>query len=106
MSLECDAFIKTTAVTSKKAKLTAEGETYVEKGSPEFQVHAAVPADGISLTDINVRFNIDDHSFPFEQKNLQAKLGAAVVKIGMSQCMRLKWLRMDKAAGKLYAEVF
>eukprot|EP00611_Tribonema_gayanum_P023070 TRINITY_DN4774_c0_g1_i1.p1 TRINITY_DN4774_c0_g1~~TRINITY_DN4774_c0_g1_i1.p1 ORF type:complete len:525 (+),score=158.45 TRINITY_DN4774_c0_g1_i1:218-1576(+) len=58
-------------------ELTAEGKEVAANGSPEYQVWKAVPAGdaGISKAD------------------LEAQLGAPLVKIGMGACMKVGWLK-------------
>lgn len=60
--------------------LTAEAGQYLERGSPEGQVHAAVPPGGIPLSD------------------LKKQLGA-VADLGFAHAKRLKWLDIDKSQG-------
>jgi len=62
-------------------QLTDEGSQVVEKGSPEFLLYNSVPEDGISKGDL-VKLHGDE-----------------VVKIGTANCMRNKWLKMDKPTG-------
>uniref|UniRef100_A0A7R9Y643 phenylalanine--tRNA ligase n=2 Tax=Prasinoderma coloniale TaxID=156133 RepID=A0A7R9Y643_9VIRI len=57
--------------------LTAEGQEFVEKGSAEARVHAAVPADGIELA------------------KLKAELGK-LADVGLAKAMQAKWLQMQK----------
>ena len=75
-SLLVDAYVHDEQISKTIWSLTAEGEQVVAKGSPEYQVYAAVPsdADGISMT------------------QLQAALGD-IVKIGLGPCMKNKWLK-------------
>jgi hypothetical protein len=58
--------------------LTAEGESYAVRGSPEFQVFQAVPPEGISRVE------------------LEKKLEASVFKIGTGKAMKNKWLESLK----------
>lgn len=61
-------------------ELTADGKTAAASGSPECLVWALVPATGTS------------------KKDLEARLSASVVKAGLGQAIKLKWLRIDKAS--------
>lgn len=54
--------------------LTAEGETFVAQGSPEFRVWSAVEGAGKSI------------------KELQALLGPEITKIGQSNAFKRKWI--------------
>ncbi len=56
--------------------LTDEGGDIIKNGSPEFQVLLAVPTDEIGIS----------------TSELQSKLPADVVKIGLGPCMKNKWL--------------
>ena len=53
-SLLVDAYVHDEQISKTIWSLTAEGERVVAKGSPEYQVYAAVPsdADGISMTQL------------------------------------------------------
>lgn len=68
------------AETVKKVRwvLTAEGKIYTIGGSPEVQVFAAVPAEGISTVD------------------LKRKLDALVYDVGFNRAMKNKWLQTSK----------
>jgi phenylalanyl-tRNA synthetase alpha chain len=56
--------------------LTDEGGDIIKNGSPEFQVLLAVPTDEVGIS----------------TSELQSKLPADVVKIGLGPCMKNKWL--------------
>ncbi|KAL3516743.1 hypothetical protein ACH5RR_023645 [Cinchona calisaya] len=58
--------------------LTEEGRSYTEAGSPEFQVLLAVPVEGIARED------------------LQKKVEPSIFKIGWSQALKNKWIKMGK----------
>lgn len=58
--------------------LTPEAVVYAEQGSPEAQVFAAVPADGLPLAELK-------KLFPFAD-------------VGFKQCMQLKALALEKGA--------
>ena len=60
--------------------LTAEAQQYLEQGSPEAQVYAAVPPAGISLAE------------------LQKQLGP-IAGLGFAQAKIRKWLDLDKSRG-------
>lgn len=59
---------------------TDEGKEAGEKGSPEARAFAAVPAEGIAKGDFD-------------------KATAALGKMAAGQCMKNKWLTMDKSGG-------
>ncbi|CEO96770.1 phenylalanine--tRNA ligase [Plasmodiophora brassicae] len=61
-------------------KLTEEGELYAKAGSPEAQVYNAVSADGSTTRDA-----------------LLQRLGKDMGSIGMSQAIRLKWIKPEKS---------
>ena len=76
-SLLVDAYIVDEPITSTFWVLTDEGSAIVSKGSPEYQVFQAVPADGgISVAQLNT-------------------LCGEVAKIGLGPCMKNKWLKKD-----------
>ena len=76
-SLLVDAYVVDEPITSTFWVLTEEGSEIVAKGSPEYQVFQAIPADGgISVTELN-------------------KLCGDVAKIGLGPCMKSKWLKKD-----------
>ena len=59
--------------------LTDEARGYLSAGTPEAQVFAAVPPEGIALPD------------------LKAKLPAEVSDVGLKQAMAARWLATEKA---------
>ncbi|KAG5180894.1 phenylalanine--tRNA ligase [Tribonema minus] len=77
MSLQADAMTASEVRQASFWELTAEGKEVAAYGSPEYQVWKAVPAGdaGISKAD------------------LEAQLGAPLVKIGMGACMKVGWLK-------------
>jgi PheRS DNA binding domain 3/PheRS DNA binding domain 1 len=75
-SLLVDQYVADEPLTTTFWTLTDEGQEIADKGSPEFQVYNAVPAEGIQMTE------------------LQAKLPGDVVKIGLGPCMKNKWLKV------------
>ncbi|KAK9915034.1 hypothetical protein WJX75_003886 [Coccomyxa subellipsoidea] len=62
--------------------LTEEAQGYRDQGSPEAQVYAAVPPEGIAMED------------------LEAKLGKIVTKNGLSHAIKHGYLKSDKSSGK------
>uniref|UniRef100_A0A7S0TVX7 phenylalanine--tRNA ligase n=2 Tax=Hemiselmis andersenii TaxID=464988 RepID=A0A7S0TVX7_HEMAN len=79
-SLAADEYVVMVAEDHEGWKLTEEGEACADKGSPEAQVFAMVGPDGAAKDDIE-------------------KLAGAMAKVGLSQCMQAKWLKVDKAQG-------
>ncbi|BDA43266.1 Phenylalanine-tRNA ligase alpha subunit [Coccomyxa sp. Obi] len=68
-------------VSHSRYVLLEEAVGYRDHGSPEAQVHAAVPPEGIPM------------------KDLQAKLGP-IAKVGFSQAKMQNWIRIDKSGGE------
>ena len=64
--------------------LSAEAQEIIAKGSPEIKVYQAIPEGGASIEEV------------------QAAVGKDAYKIGMSQAMKNKWIKMEKAEKKLY----
>jgi phenylalanyl-tRNA synthetase alpha chain len=80
-SLLVDAYIEVEDVTSQFWLLESEGSQVVKDGSPEARVFHLVhskPSQSASLSEI------------------QAELGQDVAKIGMGNCMKLKWIQKSK----------
>jgi phenylalanyl-tRNA synthetase alpha chain len=77
-SLQGSGFVEAQSIKRNSWILTAEGESYAEGGSPEFQVFQAVPPEGISRVE------------------LEKKLEASVFKIGTGKAMKNKWLESLK----------
>ena len=77
-SLLVDAYVADAALTTSFWVLTDEGSDIVAKGSPEFQVFQAVPAEGGGIT----------------VAQLNALCGD-VAKIGLGAAMKSKWLKKD-----------
>ena len=75
-SLLVDAYAADVPITSSFWVLTDEGSEIVTKGSPEFQVYQAVPAEGISVVELNTTMG-------------------EIGKIGLGPCMKNKWLKKD-----------
>jgi len=78
-SLHADLFVvqSATGKSTQEWVLTPEAKTYVTKGSPEAQIFAAVPAEGIG------------------QKALMAQMGP-MFKFGYNYCGKNRWLKLDK----------
>ena len=94
--------------------LTQEGTSYLESGSPEAQVFAAIPAEGIAQPQLIVCYLIavpcslapNSFSLLFSKTcfvNLQQKLGN-VGSVGVGQAMKLKWIVLDKSGGQPVAK--
>lgn len=81
-SLEAAEMVVTKDIAHSKYVVRGDAEPYVAAGSPEAQVFAAVPADGITLAD------------------LQAALPSDVVDLGFRQAMQQKWVATDKSSGE------
>lgn len=62
---------------------TPEGDDAIARGSPEFQVFNAIPAEGKT------------------KDALIAALGKDLVNIGLQYCMKNKWVQLEKASGLL-----
>jgi phenylalanyl-tRNA synthetase alpha chain len=77
-SLLVDAYVADEALTTSFWVLTDEGADIVAKGSPEYQVYQAVPAEagGITVAQLNA-------------------LCGDVAKIGLGAAMKSKWLKKD-----------
>ncbi|CAM9546722.1 unnamed protein product, partial [Ectocarpus sp. 13 AM-2016] len=76
ISLEAEEMLKSKKLETTYFVVSAEGQRVIEEGSPEMRVLECVPvgSDGIS------------------KASLEAALGADVVKIGLGQCMKNKWV--------------
>ncbi|CAB1114113.1 unnamed protein product [Ectocarpus sp. CCAP 1310/34] len=76
ISLEAEEMLKSKKLETTYFVVSAEGQRVIEEGSPEMRVLECVPvgSDGIS------------------KAGLEAALGADVVKIGLGQCMKNKWV--------------
>eukprot|EP00871_Galdieria_phlegrea_P002007 jgi/Galph1/2807/GphlegSOOS_G1440.1 len=66
--------------------VTKEGQDYAENGSPEFITFQSVTSSGISLEELQQRLG---------------KLG----KLGLQQCLKSGWLRLEKDSKRLYTQV-
>lgn len=68
-------------------KLLAEGEAALKDGSPEAQIYKLVSDEGSEKSEIE-------------------KLAGDLAKVGLSQCMQAKWLKIDKEkGGKIFKDV-
>jgi len=80
LSLSGDRFIVMTPKTKSGLGLTDDGQLYLDGGSPECRVFAAIPAEGsIARTEV------------------QAAVGKAMFGVGWGQCMKQRWIKFDKA---------
>lgn len=87
-SLLADAFVVSEELSTSFYVLKDEARSFLEKGSPEVQVFHAIPAaEGI------------------DRASLEAIVGALTLKVGQGVCMKNKWIRLDKADGKIYRNV-
>ena len=87
-SLQGDAYVALSELSTQFYVLGKEAEDIVKNGSQEIRVlRALIEAgdEGLSIPE------------------LQDKVGKDVSKIGMGNCMKLKWAKKDKASGKLVA---
>jgi len=62
--------------------LTPEAEAYLTAGSPEAQLFAAVPPEGVTLAAV------------------KASLPPEVSDVGFKQAMQQKWVALDKSGGE------
>lgn len=86
-SLQAAELITFESHTRTLYKATGEGQDVLTHGSPEFRVWRAASELGAAV----------------DQKELEGRLGAGLVKIGWGQCLRLGWLSLDKATKKATA---
>lgn len=77
-SLLTDLYVSEEVLSLTYYTLNAEAEAIVQNGSPEYVVYCNVPAEGISMAD------------------LQKSVGNDVCKIGLGPCMKSKWLKKNK----------
>lgn len=80
-SLQVANMVDLKAIANKELLLTAEGTAAVANGAPEAIVFSAMPASGADM------------------KEMMAKVGD-VAKVGWSQCMRKRWIKLDKVTKK------
>jgi PheRS DNA binding domain 3/PheRS DNA binding domain 1 len=91
-SLLADAYVKVEDLSSQFYTLEEEGAAILEGGSQESRVFGAIrsaPDGRMTLEELQQRFASEPE----------------VVKIGMGNCMRLKWIQKDPADGSLRAAV-
>jgi phenylalanyl-tRNA synthetase alpha chain len=81
-SLMSSELILAEDIDHSKFVLTAEAQGYLDNGSPEMQVFAAVPAEGIGLA------------------QLKASVSGEAGDVGFKQAMQLKWVALDKSGGE------
>jgi len=89
-SLEGDAYVTLSELSTKFYVLGKEAGDIVQNGSQEIRVLKALVVagdEGLSIPE------------------LQGKVGKDVSKIGMGNCLKNKWAKKDKASGKLVAIV-
>ncbi|TNV83999.1 hypothetical protein FGO68_gene16358 [Halteria grandinella] len=79
-SLVAEEYITVKATDKKLLEPTDEGRSYLQSGTPEYQLASALKVGE-----------------PIEKKDLEERLGAELVKIGSQKALALKWL---KAEGK------
>jgi len=84
-SLSGDLFVVLKPQTRSVVTLTDDGREYLELGTPEYRVHRAVA----------------DAAGDISMDQVKDAVGAAVFKPGWGKCMRNKWLKYDKKAGKV-----
>ena len=76
-SLLADDYVKVDNLSTSFYSLTGEGESILAEGSQEYKVLKALEDAPLSL------------------KDLEAKVGKSVAKIGMGNCMKQKWIKKD-----------
>jgi PheRS DNA binding domain 3 len=91
-SLLADAYVHVEDLSTQFYTLEEEGQSILEGGSQESRVLGAIrsaPDGRMTLEELQQRFASEPE----------------VVKIGMGNCMRLKWIQKDSADGSLRAAV-
>lgn len=81
-SLEMAEMITVQDISHSKYVLTPEAEAYLTAGSPEAQLFAAVPPEGVTLAAV------------------KASLPPEVSDVGFKQAMQQKWVALDKSGGE------
>ena len=76
-SLLADEYVATENLSTSFYSLTAEGESILAEGSQEYKVLKAL------------------EDAPLGMKDLEEKVGKAIAKIGMGNCMKKKWIKKD-----------
>ena len=89
-SLEGDAYVTLSEISTQFYVLSPEAESIVQQGSQEVAVFNSLLASG-------------DNGLSMAE--LQDKLGKDVCKIGMGNCLKNKWARKEKTDGRLVAIV-
>jgi len=82
-SVEASGLIKTKPIKHTSWKLSQEAQSVIENGSPEVRIWKYVVDSSTGVT----------------KQQLEEKFGAKLVRPGFGQCMRAKWLRLDKKSG-------
>jgi phenylalanyl-tRNA synthetase alpha chain len=86
--LNAHEYIKSETLETRSVALTKDGEEVLQLGSPEARVFNTIPAGA--------------EGFPMDKLN--SDLGQ-VAKLGFAEGMKLKWVRFDKASGKVFRNV-
>lgn len=86
-SLMSEDYLKGEVISVSYFVLTDEAKTMISNGSPEMAVFRAIPEGGAGIDVV------------------QAAVGKDAYKIGMSQAMKNRWIKMEKAEKKLYRQV-
>jgi phenylalanyl-tRNA synthetase alpha chain len=86
-NLQAEAFAVSKPISYTFFEITTEGEEVIANGSPEFRLFSAIPAEG-----------------GVDQKELMASFGASF-KVAQGPCMKNKWIKLEKAEGKLYRAI-
>ena len=81
-SLEAKNYLKLDKFEEDKFVLTSEGQSYVDKGTPEYRVFVHIPAEGMPM------------------KQAQDDLGD-LYKFGFQNAAKKKWLQIDKATSSI-----
>jgi len=89
-SLNVDEYVELQVIEIKKIELTEEGNGYAQKGTPEYQYANALEL-GVVTT----------------KKDVEAKVGDLVAKVGFAKAMKNKWVKLeaDKLSVTRLAEV-
>lgn len=87
-SLWTEAYVAIDEISTSFYVLKDEALGFLKNGSPEVQLFNAIPVDG-----------------GIDRQALQTVVGDATLKVGQGVCMKNKWIRLDKADGKMYRNV-
>mmetsp|Transcript_13664 Transcript_13664/g.41285 ORF Transcript_13664/g.41285 Transcript_13664/m.41285 type:complete len:517 (-) Transcript_13664:1353-2903(-) len=91
-SLESAEMITAEGYKKTEVELTADAKIYAESGSPEAHVYSQIPAEGISIPDL--------------QKAIGGKqLPKDTASLGQRQAMAQKWVSIDRATKLLVRQV-